>query len=92
MTMHFKPVSSITFYSVQFKLRHDSTIPSPYGKWTPFNSEVKQMRPNQNYAANKTKKVAWFTLDCSNDNGRMEYVHELQKYIQVFVYEFAPTF
>lgn len=41
------------------------------------------MEQDRNYAQNKTKKVAWFVSNCGARNGRLNYAHELQKYIQV---------
>lgn len=41
------------------------------------------MEQKQNYAANKTKKVAWFASNCDAKNNRLSYALELQKYIQV---------
>lgn len=63
--------------------RHDSTIPAPYGKWLYYNPEIRQTEQHRNYAANKTKKVAWFVSNCNDQNGRLKYAHELQKYIEV---------
>jgi hypothetical protein len=37
----------------------------------------------KDYAANKTKAVAWFVSNCGARNGRLDYAKELQKYIQV---------
>lgn len=42
------------------------------------------MEQDRNYAQNKTKKVAWFVSNCGARNGRLNYAHELQKFIQVF--------
>lgn len=39
-----------------------------------------------NYAANKTKKVAWMVSNCGSSNGRMEYAQNLAKYIDVDIY------
>lgn len=64
-------------------LRYDSTIPQPYFQWIYHNPEIKQMAQTQNFAANKTKKVAWFVSNCYEENGRLTYARELQKYIQV---------
>ena len=39
--------------------RRDSDIPIPYGRWVYYDELVKQNdKPNQNYAANKTKKAS----------------------------------
>lgn len=39
-----------------------------------------------NYAANRTKKVAWLATNPGDRNGRQNYVRELSKYIDVDVY------
>lgn len=44
------------------------------------------MEQERNFAQNKTRKVAWFVSNCSARNGRLQYAHELQKYIQVNIY------
>lgn len=63
--------------------RKDSTIVAPYEKWEYYNPRVKQMEQDRNFAQNKTRKVAWFVSNCGARNGRLNYAHELQKYIQV---------
>lgn len=47
------------------------------------------MEQDRNYALNKTKKVAWFVSNCGARNGRLNYAHELQKYIQVMVITYS---
>ncbi|XP_055297148.1 glycoprotein 3-alpha-L-fucosyltransferase A-like [Sitodiplosis mosellana] len=67
--------------------RYDSTIAVPYNKWLYYDPRIKQKEQDRNYAANKTKKVAWFVSNCvSAINGRLEYAKELQKHIQVDIY------
>ncbi|XP_029653364.2 glycoprotein 3-alpha-L-fucosyltransferase A-like [Octopus sinensis] len=66
--------------------RQDSTIVYPYGKFRYFNKSVRQKVQFQNYAAGKTKKVAWFVSNCRPRNNRMGYAKELGKYIQVDIY------
>lgn len=63
--------------------RKDSDIVAPYEKWEYFDSRVKQIEQDRNYALNKTKKVAWFVSNCGARNGRLQYAHELGKHIQV---------
>lgn len=63
--------------------RKDSTIVAPYEKWEYYDPRVKQMEQDRNFAQNKTKKVAWFVSNCGARNGRLNYAHELQKYIDV---------
>lgn len=41
---------------------------------------------SKDYAANKTKKVAWFVSNCGARNGRLAYARELAKYIPVDIY------
>ncbi len=45
-------------------LRTDSTIVAPYERWQLYNENVKTTVQNTNYAANKTKQVAWFVSNC----------------------------
>ncbi|CAL1533707.1 unnamed protein product [Lymnaea stagnalis] len=66
--------------------RHDSTIVAPYEKFVPFNTSVLTKPQEKNYAAGKTKKVAWFVSNCGARNGRRQYADELAKYIQVDIY------
>lgn len=63
--------------------RKDSTIVAPYEKWEYYDPRIKQMEQDRNYGQNKTKKVAWFVSNCGARNGRLNYAHELQKYIEV---------
>ncbi|KAL4717377.1 hypothetical protein ACJJTC_017264 [Scirpophaga incertulas] len=39
-----------------------------------------------NYAANKTKKVAWFVSNCHARNRRLQYARQLAKFISVDIY------
>lgn len=67
--------------------RRDSDLVAPYEKFVYYDSSVRQLnRPLKNYAANKTKQVAWFVSNCGARNGRLQYAHELQKYIAVDIY------
>lgn len=65
--------------------RRDSTIVTPYERWRPKEA-AKISKKKRNYAAGKSRKVAIFVSNCDTTNGRMNYVHELQKYIDVHVY------
>ncbi|XP_026844829.1 glycoprotein 3-alpha-L-fucosyltransferase A-like [Drosophila persimilis] len=69
--------------------RRDSTIVTPYSKWVYFDAKVQQKKQDRNYAANRTKKVAWFVSNCNTENGRLKYALELQKYIEVDIYGFC---
>ncbi|XP_041450757.1 glycoprotein 3-alpha-L-fucosyltransferase A-like [Drosophila obscura] len=66
--------------------RRDSTIVAPYSKWVYYDDNVQQKQQHRNYAANKTKKVAWFVSNCIAVNGRLKYALELQHHIQVDIY------
>ncbi|XP_037822771.1 LOW QUALITY PROTEIN: glycoprotein 3-alpha-L-fucosyltransferase A-like [Lucilia sericata] len=66
--------------------RRDSDIVAPYEKWVYYDSRVHQQEQDRNYAANKTKKVAWFVSNCGARNGRLQFAHELGKYIDVDIY------
>ncbi|XP_070136611.1 glycoprotein 3-alpha-L-fucosyltransferase A [Drosophila bipectinata] len=66
--------------------RRDSTIVAPYEKWQYYDPKVQQLDQDQNYAVNKTKKVAWFVSNCGARNGRLQYAHQLQKHIDVDIY------
>ena len=67
--------------------RRDSTLVAPYEKFVPFE-DVKDLpkRANRNYAAGKTKMVAWFVSNCSPNNGRDEYAKELARHVEVDIY------
>ena len=66
--------------------RKDSTIVAPYERWQYYNDNVKSLDQNRDFAANKTKAVAWFVSNCGARNGRLTYAKELSKYIQVMSY------
>ena len=44
--------------------RSDSTIVTPYEKWVYYDDTVKTRTQQINYAAGKTKKVAFFVSNC----------------------------
>ncbi|XP_055309120.1 glycoprotein 3-alpha-L-fucosyltransferase A-like isoform X2 [Sitodiplosis mosellana] len=66
--------------------RHDSIITTPYNKWVYYNPRIKQMEQSKNFAAHKTKKVAWFVSNCWPFNNRNQYAAELNQYIPVDIY------
>ncbi|XP_066999052.2 glycoprotein 3-alpha-L-fucosyltransferase A [Anabrus simplex] len=72
--------------------RRDSDIVAPYERWAYYDERVKQNpRMEHNYAANKTRKVAWFVSNCGARNRRLQYAHELQKYISVDIFGACGT-
>jgi len=66
--------------------RTDSTVVAPYERWQYYNENTKTIKQEKNYAANKTKQVAWFVSNCGARNGRLSYARELSKYISVDIY------
>ncbi|CAG0892173.1 unnamed protein product, partial [Cyprideis torosa] len=71
--------------------RHDSDLVAPYAKWVYYDPAVKRKQVQKNYAAGKTKKVAWFVSNCHAKNGRLQYAKELSKYIDVDIYGVCGT-
>ena len=59
---------------------------APYERWQYYNENVKTKVQEVNYAANKTKKVAWFVSNCGAKNGRLEYARNLSTFIDVDIY------
>lgn len=74
------------FYNWTATYRHDSDIVAPYEKYRPLDNGFITRQSYKNYAANKTKLVAWFVSKCTTNNNRMQYVKELSKHIQVDIY------
>ena len=56
---------------------------APYERWQYYNDNVRSLDQPRDYAANKTKAVAWFVSNCGARNGRLSYAKELSKFIQV---------
>ncbi|XP_014681842.1 PREDICTED: glycoprotein 3-alpha-L-fucosyltransferase A-like [Priapulus caudatus] len=66
--------------------RHDSDIVAPYERYQPYDARVLTLPLRRNFAANKTKKVAWFVSNCGSRNNRLGYATELGQHIQVDIY------
>ncbi|KAG7309197.1 hypothetical protein JYU34_005123 [Plutella xylostella] len=66
--------------------RRDSDIVAPYERWVYHNPKITEKVLDRNYAANKTKKVAWFVSNCHASNRRLQYARKLSKHIQVDIY------
>ncbi|XP_063241333.1 glycoprotein 3-alpha-L-fucosyltransferase A [Bacillus rossius redtenbacheri] len=68
--------------------RRDSDLVAPYERWAYHDDAVREnpLGADRNYAANKTRKVAWFVSNCSARNRRLQYARELQKHISVDVF------
>ena len=65
--------------------RSDSTVVTPYERWEHYDPGVRALNQTVNYAANKTKKVAWFVSNCAARNGRLEYARNLRYDMFTFV-------
>ncbi|CAG0880199.1 unnamed protein product [Darwinula stevensoni] len=89
--LHTQSFSEVTGVNWTATYRHDSEIVSPYEKWVYYDSRVKFKTQNRNYAAGKTKKVAWFVSNCYARNKRLEYAKELAKHIDVDIYGSCGT-
>jgi glycoprotein 3-alpha-L-fucosyltransferase len=71
--------------------RHQSTINTPYDKWVPYDnvSESDSKVSKKNYAEGKSKLGAMFVSNCNAANNRLQYIHELQKYVEVDVFGYC---
>ena len=66
--------------------RHDSTVAFRIAKMIPSVQATTAVTPGEgsvNYAAGKTRLVAWFVSNCHASNERMRYARELARFIQV---------
>lgn len=69
--------------------RWDSTIVTPYAKFVPYVGATDRRRTEfygRNYAASKTKMVAWFVSNCNAKNQRLELAQELAMYVPVDIF------
>lgn len=66
--------------------RADSTIVTPYEKFVSYKDKSLPPAAPRDYAAGKSKAVAWFVSNCGARNKRLEYAEELAKFIQVDIY------
>ncbi|XP_043230579.1 glycoprotein 3-alpha-L-fucosyltransferase A-like [Amphibalanus amphitrite] len=88
-TVSFKHVQPLFNWTATY--RHDSDIVAPYEKWVYYDDSVHFRKQEINYAAKKTKKVAWFVSNCGAINKRLQYAKELAKYIEVDIYGSCGT-
>lgn len=83
---------NLTDYSHLFNITstysQESDVPLPFlRKCVPIPGEHNVPGgPNKNYAAGKSRKVAWFVSHCQTPSKRELYVKALQKFIAVDVY------
>ncbi|XP_013186239.2 glycoprotein 3-alpha-L-fucosyltransferase A [Amyelois transitella] len=78
--------ASIDVFNWTATYRRDSDIVAPYERWVYHDSLVTENKMERNYAANKTKKVAWFVSNCHARNRRLQYARQLSKFISVDIY------
>jgi len=75
-----KSVRGLINWTVSY--RHDSTVAFRYEKMV-ASVQATSGKGSVNYAAGKTKLVAWFVSNCQASNERMRYARELARFIQV---------
>lgn len=75
-----------------FTYRIDSVLNGPYERFTTY-PEFKKLPAiaKRNFAAGKTKMVAWFVSNCGATNNRKNYAQELQKFVSVDIYGACGT-
>ncbi|KAF5288958.1 hypothetical protein FQA39_LY03837 [Lamprigera yunnana] len=83
-TPSFKSLANLINWTATY--RSDSDIVAPYAKWVYYDDQVKEKLQKENYAANKSMKVAWFVSNCNTKNNRLKYAQELSKYVPVDIY------
>ena len=62
--LHTQIFKQASIFNWTATYRSDSTVVAPYERWQYYNENVKTMKQEKNYAANKTKQVAWFVSNC----------------------------
>ncbi|KFM64182.1 Glycoprotein 3-alpha-L-fucosyltransferase A, partial [Stegodyphus mimosarum] len=81
-TQSFADMSGLFNWTASY--RHDSDVVAPYEKFVPYDEDDNSdSMPARNYAAGKTRKIAWFVSNCAARNRRLQYVRELAQHIQV---------
>ena len=75
-----------------FTYRIDSVLNGPYERFTTYPKFKKlPTKAKRNFAAGKTKMVAWFVSNCGAANNRKNYAQELQKFVSVDIYGACGT-
>ncbi|XP_071820104.1 alpha-(1,3)-fucosyltransferase 7-like [Apostichopus japonicus] len=73
-------------YNWSMTFHTDSEVTIPYGRYFGNSPEIPQS-DNRNWAAGKTRLVAWMASNCGVTSwGRTKFVRDLQKYVQVDTY------
>ncbi|RZF32653.1 hypothetical protein LSTR_LSTR004081 [Laodelphax striatellus] len=76
-------------YNLTATYMRNSDIVRAYFKWVYYDEQQTEWQgPPRNFAAGKTRKVAWFVTNCiySVNNNRLQYARLLAKHIQVDMY------
>lgn len=76
------------FFNWTMTYRRDSDVHAHFGKVVlqQQSLEKRQAAAIRDYAANKTKLVAWFVSHCRTKGNRESFVEELRQYIPVDIY------
>lgn len=79
----FRAIKSVFNWTMTY--RHDSDVPWLYGK---FRKKPKSgpLPPVRNFAAGKTKLVAWFVTRCRAVSEHNKYAAELQRHLSVDIF------
>ncbi|XP_031569178.1 glycoprotein 3-alpha-L-fucosyltransferase A-like [Actinia tenebrosa] len=89
------PVNSKTgdyrnIFNWTMSYRTDSDVFTPYGIHEPLScSEAlafKNEAKHRNFAAKRTKMIAWISSNCDDSIGRYDYVQKLTRYVNVDIY------
>ncbi|XP_053615987.1 glycoprotein 3-alpha-L-fucosyltransferase A isoform X2 [Plodia interpunctella] len=78
--------SSMDLFNWTATYRRDSDIVAPYERWVYHDPAYTENKMERNFAANKTKKVAWFVSNCHASNRRLQYARKLSKLISVDIF------
>ena len=71
-----KPLNGLFHLTMSYK--KDSDIFLPYGRYVPLKTSDTRPSPLINYAANRTKQVAWLVSNCKN--ARLQLAKKLEDY------------
>lgn len=79
---NLQQLNSVFNYSASYFSQSDVILRYGYTSERTLKTQV----PTTNYAAKKSRQVAWTASHCSTNSHRELYVHELRKYIHVDIY------
>lgn len=84
--LHTRYIHDKSVFNWTATYRHDSELVTPYEKWVYYDQRQRRKAVSRNFAAGKTKNVAWFVSNCGAKNNRLQYAQELNRYIDVDTY------